>query len=191
MANSNRNSGRFSEDFTDWLDTLDETSQLVVPPVVLSAVSIFQENEVSNPTDPRTVPRDMLLCERVHLSPQDPHGFHYWISRARVSERRHLESRFSVSPPVVLETWHPVSDADAPPPTWLQRTPGHPTTALVSVWHLVPLFAALAYHEMDNYANRAAILRWTAAFEPRLFYWGLMLIPRGYYVNDDGHFVVY
>ncbi|KAI5980859.1 hypothetical protein EDD15DRAFT_2204872 [Pisolithus albus] len=145
---------RFSEDFTDWLDTLDETSQLVVPPVVLSAVSIFQENEVSNPTDPRTVPRDMLLL------------------RGDTSS-------------------HDSRDADAPPPTWLRRTPGHPTTALVSVWHLVPLFAALAYHEMDNYANRAAILRWTAAFEPRLFYWGLMLIPRGYYVNDDGHFVTW
>ncbi|KAI6016848.1 hypothetical protein BKA83DRAFT_4128575 [Pisolithus microcarpus] len=86
---------------------------------------------------------------------------------------------------------HNSCDADAPPPPWLQRVPGHPSTTFVSIWRLVPLFTALAYHKMDNYANHAAILCWTAAFEPRLFYWGLMLIPRGYYVDDDGHFVVY
>ncbi|KAI6024526.1 hypothetical protein EDC04DRAFT_2606427 [Pisolithus marmoratus] len=72
-----------------------------------------------------------------------------------------------------------------------QRDLGHPTTTFVSIWQLVPLFMALAYHEMDNYANHAAILHWTAAFEPCLFYWGLMLTPQGYYVDDDGHFIVY
>ncbi|KIK10403.1 hypothetical protein PISMIDRAFT_20439 [Pisolithus microcarpus 441] len=70
MANNNHNSGRLSEDFTDWLDMLDETSQLVVPPVVRSAASIFWTNEVSNPMDPRTIPQNMFLCESVHLFPQ-------------------------------------------------------------------------------------------------------------------------
>ncbi|KAI6158807.1 hypothetical protein EDD17DRAFT_1511840 [Pisolithus thermaeus] len=96
----------------------------------------------------------------------DPHGFYYWISRAFVSERRHLESRLLV-------------------------VPGHITRSFVGVWPLVPLFAAVAFHEMDNYPNRVAILRWTAAFEPSLFYWGLLLIPPGYYIDDDGDFVVY
>ncbi|KAI6096587.1 hypothetical protein F5141DRAFT_1067560 [Pisolithus sp. B1] len=96
----------------------------------------------------------------------DPHGFYYWISHAFVSERRHLESRLLV-------------------------VPGHITRSFVGVWPLVPLFAAVAFHEMDNYPNRVAILRWTAAFEPSLFYWGLLLIPPGYYIDDDGDFVVY
>ncbi|KAI6146583.1 hypothetical protein EDD17DRAFT_1767593 [Pisolithus thermaeus] len=166
MAESDHNSSRLRGELTDWLDMLAETSRLVVPPVVLSAASIFRTNKASNPTDPRTIPRNMFLCESVHLFPRDPHGFYYWISRAFISERRHLESRLLV-------------------------VPGHITRSFVGVWPLVPLFAAVAFHEMDNYPNRVAILRWTAAFEPSLFYWGLLLIPPGYYIDDDGDFVVY
>ncbi|KIK12534.1 hypothetical protein PISMIDRAFT_18678 [Pisolithus microcarpus 441] len=166
MADSNHNSSRLWEELTDWLDMLVETSQLAVPPVVLSAASVFWTDEVSNPTNPRTIPQNMFLCESVHLFPQDLHGFHYWISRMLVSERRHLDSRLLVAP-------------------------GHITRSFVCIWSVVPLFTAVAFHEMDNYPNRAAILRWTAAFEPYLFYWGLLLIPPGYYIDDDGDFVVF
>ncbi|KAI6026893.1 hypothetical protein BKA83DRAFT_4124461 [Pisolithus microcarpus] len=144
---------------------------------VLSAASIFRENEVSNPTDPRTIPRNMLLCTNSFNCPRIPMvfttGFHvHGLVRGNTLS-------------------HASHNADAPPPTWLQRVPGHPTTTFVSIWQLVPLFTALAFHEMDNYADHAAILCWTTAFEPRLFYWGLTLIPRGYYIDDDGGFVVY
>ncbi|KAI6031037.1 hypothetical protein EDC04DRAFT_2922759 [Pisolithus marmoratus] len=49
---------------------------------VLSAASVFQEIEMFHPIEPSTIPQNMLICESIHLFPQDPRGFHYWISRA-------------------------------------------------------------------------------------------------------------
>ncbi|KAI5987287.1 hypothetical protein EDD15DRAFT_2199633 [Pisolithus albus] len=144
MADSDHNSSRRWEELSDWLDMLAETSQLVVPPVV----AIFC-----------AMPSLMLICL------QDPHGFHYWITRALVSERQHLDTRLSASPLVVLQTWSPVSDADTPVPAWLRVAPGHIIRSFVCMWSVVPLFTVVAFHEMDNYPNCAAILRWAAAFE--------------------------
>ncbi|KAI6026007.1 hypothetical protein EDC04DRAFT_2606196 [Pisolithus marmoratus] len=59
---------------------------------VLSAASVFWEIEMFHPIEPSTIPQNMLVCESIHLFPQDPRGFHYWISRALVSERRGLQS---------------------------------------------------------------------------------------------------
>ncbi|KAI6011171.1 hypothetical protein EDC04DRAFT_2905612 [Pisolithus marmoratus] len=50
---------------------------------------------------------------------------------------------------------------------------------------------ALAFCESDNYAKHAAILWWTAAFEPQLFYRGLAIIHQAYYTDDEGIFMVY
>ncbi|KAI5985804.1 hypothetical protein EDC04DRAFT_2615287 [Pisolithus marmoratus] len=132
MADNNHTLDNLWKEFTEWLDMLDETSQQFMPPVVLSAASVFWEIEMFHPIEPSMIPQNMLVCESIHLFPQDPRGFHYWISRALVT---------------------------------------------------------LAFCELDNYAKHAAILWWTAAFEPQLFYRGLAIIHQAYYTDDEGIFM--
>ncbi|KAI6043309.1 hypothetical protein EDC04DRAFT_2890946 [Pisolithus marmoratus] len=153
------------KEFTEWLNMLDETSQLLVPPMVLSAASVFQEIEVFHQIDLSAIPQNVLICKSMHLFPQDPCGFHYWISHALVSERQGLESHLLVSLPVVMQTWHPLSDGDAPQLSWLQHIPGHLITTFAYICQLIALFTALAFHESDNYAKCAVILWWTTSFE--------------------------
>jgi len=53
----------------------------------------------------------------------------------------------------VLETWNPVSDLDIPPPRWIPEGIAEHVTLVKPAWEVVPLFAALAFYESDNFAK--------------------------------------
>ncbi|KIM53557.1 hypothetical protein SCLCIDRAFT_31824 [Scleroderma citrinum Foug A] len=159
-------------DLVEWLATLDVPSRFPVPQVVLSAARIFREhNLLHSPADRSTISCDKLICEYLHMYTEHDES-HYWIS-------------------LVLETWHPVANSDIPPPRWIREGIAECITLVKPAWEVVPLFSALAFHESDNFAKRAAILHWTARYERALFNCSILALPKVYWQDEDGLLVVY
>ncbi|KAH7917454.1 hypothetical protein BV22DRAFT_1124026 [Leucogyrophana mollusca] len=166
--------GELIDEFCDWLDSLDDISELPIPRSIRDAHVIFEST--GHPFGRlRAIGKDTLLCQSVRIYEQCSQR-HLWITRALVSELRdELDVQYLVSPPVVAATWES-RDAVFPIPSWLHYTQGRVIYEVRKTWDIIPLYTVLAF-DRENAAKKLAIFKWCSGVEHDLHVWGLHAAP--------------
>ncbi|KAI6016712.1 hypothetical protein EDC04DRAFT_2608350 [Pisolithus marmoratus] len=102
MVDNNHTSDNLWKEFTEWLDMLDETSQQFVPPMVLSAASVFWEIEMFHPIEPRPLWFPLLdfMCIALVFCESDNYAKHAAILR--------WTAAFECSPYCKLDMYHTI-----------------------------------------------------------------------------------